>query len=173
MATPTCPWAVPQHITHVNDLSTILNRWNESYEWVKWHGWQFLLANHDPTYVPISPFRGRRWCRMATPTCTRAIPQHITHVNDLSTILNRWNESYEWVKWHGWQFLANHDPTYVPISPFQGRRWCRMATPTCTRAIPQDIVTNVNDPSTILDGWNESSEWVKCMILCTVGFSLG
>ena len=38
--------------------------------------------------------------------------------------------------------------------------------------VPQHI-TYVYDLSTIPDGWNESSEWVKCMILCTVGFSLG
>ena len=45
-------------------------------------------------------------------------------VDDLRTIQYRWGKSSEWVKWHGWQYQAVQNPTYMPNSTFLGWRWC-------------------------------------------------
>ena len=97
----------------------------------KWHGWQYQ-AVQDPNNMPNSTFWGLRWCRIAMWTCYSALTVPLHCVDDLSTIQNGWGKSSEWVKWHGWQYQAIQDPTYLPNSMFWGWRWCRIAMQMCS-----------------------------------------
>jgi len=126
-------------------------------EWVKWHGWQ-CQAVQDPIYMPNSTFWGWRWCRIAMWTCYTALTVSLHCVDDLSTIQDRWGKSSEWVKWHGWQYQAIQDPTYMTNSMFWGWRWCRIAMQTCYSALTVSIHC-LDDLSTIQDGWGVLSGW--------------
>ena len=74
--------------------------------------------------MPNSTFWGWRWCCIAMRTYFTALTMSLHCVNDLKTIQDRWGKSSEWVKWHGWQYQAVQDPTYMPNSTFLGWRWC-------------------------------------------------
>jgi len=130
---------VPLHC--VDDLSTIQDGWGKSSEWVKWHGWQYQ-AVQDPTYMPNFTSWGLRWCRIAMWTCYSALTVPLHYMDDLSTIQNGWGKISEWVKWHGWQYQANRDPTYMPNFTFWGWRWSRIAMRTCYSALTVPLIEN-------------------------------
>ena len=85
MATLMCLKAVPQHIIHADDFSSVLDGWKDCSDWVEWHGWM-TVPSRPKTHIHANlAFRGQKWCCMA----------------NLSSIQDGWNESSDWVKWHG------------------------------------------------------------------------
>jgi len=124
----------------VNNLSTIQEGRGKSSEWVKWHGWQYR-AVQDPNYMTNTTFWGWRWYRIMMWTCYTARTVSLHCVDDLSTIQDGWGKSFEWVKWHGWQYQDVQDPIYMPNCTFWGWRWCSIAMQTCYCALTVSLYT--------------------------------
>jgi hypothetical protein len=123
-----CPYSV---LTLCGRPQYFQEGWGKRSEWVKWHGWQYQ-AVQDPSYMTISTFWGWRLCCIAMQTCYSTLTVSLHCVDNLSTIQNGWGKSSEWVKWHGWQYQAVQDPTYLPNFTFWGWRWCLIAMRMCS-----------------------------------------
>jgi len=89
--------------------------------------WTVILIGHfwslNIVFWPKFWRNRRMWIyisAIAMQMCYSALIVPLHCVDDFSTIQDGWGKSSEWVKWHGWQYQAVQDPTYMPNSTFWG-----------------------------------------------------